>query len=203
MLGELGDLFSVIGQDAAMAELLAARPAEAEARLRRGCAMLEEMGERALFAATAAMLARVLCETGRDEEGAELCARSAEAAASDDLTAQVLWRAVRARLLAGLGRADEAIALGEEAVRIAEATDFLTVHGDALQDLGVVLDRAGLPDRARSAAEAAIDLYLRKGDVVSAARARNDHRLEAHDDEVLEYPSAGRPAEGGRTVHPS
>ena len=49
-----------------------------------------------------------------------------------DLTAQVLWRAVRARLLVCLGRADEAIALGQEAVRIAEATDFLTVRGDAL-----------------------------------------------------------------------
>jgi tetratricopeptide (TPR) repeat protein len=123
------------------------------------------------------MLARVLCDAGRDDEAAELCARSEDAAAEDDLTAQVLWRAVRARLLVGLGRADEAIALGQEAVRIAEATDFLTVHGDALQDLGVVLDRAGLPDHARSAAEAAIDLYLRKGDVVSAARARNDHPI--------------------------
>jgi DNA-binding SARP family transcriptional activator/tetratricopeptide (TPR) repeat protein len=191
MLSELGDLRSVVGQDAAMAELRMGRSAAAETRLRRGCAMLEEMDEQALFAATAAMLARVLCMAGRDDEADELCARSEAAAAEDDLTAQVLWRGVRARLLAQCGNGGEATALAEEAVQLAERTDFITVHADALLDLAVVLDRAGPAGRASAAYEAAADLYMRKGDVVSAARARDDHRLEANDDGVLERPAGG------------
>jgi hypothetical protein len=145
------------------------------------------------------MLARVLCEAGRDEEADELCARSEAAAAEDDLTAQVLWRGVRARLLARCGRDREATVLAGEAVRIAERTDFITVHADAVLDLAVVLDRSRPAGRASAAYEAAADLYMRKGDVVSAARARDHDRREADDDGIPERPPAGRPAESGRT----
>jgi hypothetical protein len=65
-------------------------------------------------------------------------------------------------------RAEE---FAREAVRLASSTDFLALHGDTLVDLADLL----LPDRPRDAiqaADAAIDLYDRKGSVVGVRRAR-------------------------------
>ena len=151
ILGELGDLQSAVAQQEALVEMLAGEPAAAEARLRWGYERLEQMGEKALLASTAAMLAQVLYAQGRHDEAAELCGVSEEAAAEDDISAQIGWRSVRAKLLAGEGRADEAQALADEAVRLAERTDFLTLHADALLDLGEVLSAGGRADEADAA----------------------------------------------------
>ena len=153
--------------------MLADRPAAAEARLRSGYARLQEMGEKALLAGTAAMLAQVLYAQARHEEAAEFCRVSEEAAAEDDLPAQVGWRAVLAKLLAAQGRLEEAEALAAEAVRLAERTDFLTVHAEALLYLGSVLRQGDRSDEADAAIRAALVLYRRKGDVVSAEHARS------------------------------
>ncbi len=73
---------------------------------------------------------------------------SQEAAADEDLSAQVSWRGVLARLLADQGSWEEAEALATEAVRLAERTDFLTLHAEALVDLSEVLVRgSGRPKR--------------------------------------------------------
>jgi Flp pilus assembly protein TadD len=129
------------------------------------------MGEKALLAGTAAMLAEILYAQGRHEQAADFCRASEDAAAKEDLTAQVGWRGVRAKLLAEEGRGDEAGELAAEAVRLGERTDFLTVHGAALLDLGTVLRRGGRADEADAAIRAAVELFRRKGDVVSAERA--------------------------------
>jgi hypothetical protein len=55
-------------------------------------------------------------------------------------------------------------------VGVAERAGFLNVHADALRDLAEVLDGAGDPEGAAAAAAAALDLYRRKGNVVSAQR---------------------------------
>jgi tetratricopeptide (TPR) repeat protein len=169
VLGELGDLQSAVAQQEAMVELLAGDPAAAEARLRAGEQQLERMGEKALLASTAAMLAQALYAQGRHEEAAELCEVSEAAAVEEDLSAQVGWRTVRAKLLA---REDGAAAeqLAAEAVQLAERTDFLTLHAEALADQAEVLQVTGDAEAAGAARQAALALFERKGDLASARR---------------------------------
>jgi DNA-binding SARP family transcriptional activator/predicted ATPase len=171
ILSELGDLQSAVTQQEALVEMLAGEPAAAEARLRWGYERLEQMGEKALLASTAAMLAQALYAQGRHDEAAEVCDVSEEAAAEDDISAQIGWRGVRAKLLAA-ERWDDAHALAAEAVRLAERTDFLTVHAEALVDQAEVLRQGGRADEADASLAQALELFERKGDVASLARAR-------------------------------
>ena len=171
ILSELGDLQSAVAQQEALVEMLAGEPAAAEARLRWGYERLEQMGEKALLASTAAMLAQALYAQGRHDEAAQVCDVSEEAAAADDISAQIGWRSVRAKLLAA-ERWDEAYALATEAVRLAERTDFLTIHADALVDLAEVQRQGGYGDEAEASLAEALELFERKGDVASLARLR-------------------------------
>jgi tetratricopeptide (TPR) repeat protein len=170
VLTEVGDLRSAIAQEPAVVELLAGMPEAAEARLRAGYEQLEAMGERALLADTAGMLARILIDAGRLDEADEIAAVAEAAAGDEDLSAQVAWRGVRARLLAEDGCGEPAVALAQEAVRLAGDTDFLVTRADAFTDLGTVLARSGEAAEADAGLAAAVALYERKGDVVSAAR---------------------------------
>jgi predicted ATPase len=172
ILSELGDLQSAVAQQEALVEMLAGEPAAAEARLRSGYERLEQMGEKALLASTAAMLAQALYAQGRHGEAALVCDVSEEAAAEDDISAQIGWRGVRAKLLAA-ERWDEAHALAVEAVRLAERTDFLTIHAEALVDLAEVLRQGGRTDEAEVPLAEALELFERKGDVASLARVRS------------------------------
>jgi tetratricopeptide (TPR) repeat protein len=178
VLTEVGDLRSAIGQEPAMVELLAGLPDAAEARLRAGYEQLTAMGEKALLADTAGMLARVLLDGGRLAEADAVCAVGQAAAAAEDPTAQIVWRGARARLLAAGGRLEEAEALAREGVRLAEGTDFLASRADALVDLGRVLGQAGREPEVEAILAEASALYEQKGDVVSAARWRRNHQRE-------------------------
>jgi tetratricopeptide (TPR) repeat protein len=84
----------------------------------------------------------------------------------------VLHRLTSARLAAGAGRFADAEELARDALAIVEDTDLLELRGDALFDLAEILRLAGREDDARASAEAALDLYLRKGNEVAADRAR-------------------------------
>ena len=78
VLLDVGDLRASVGQEAAIVEVLCGIPDAAEARLRAAFEQLEAMGEKALLADTAAMLARVLVRrrpSGRRGRG--LCRRRA------------------------------------------------------------------------------------------------------------------------------
>jgi class 3 adenylate cyclase/predicted ATPase len=178
ILGELGRIYTVaLAQHEAAVELLAGQWTTAEHRLRAAYDRLDQLGEKALFATTAAMLAEAVYAQGRFDEAAELCRASQDAAAADDLSAQVEWRGVDAKLLAQRGRHGDAEELAREAVDVVGQTDFLQHHGNALLDLGEVLRLAGKPKEADAAVRAGLQLYERKGDVVMAGRARS--RLEA------------------------
>ena len=72
---------------------------------------LEQMGEKALLATTAAHLARVLYALERYGEAEQFCSVSESAAAAEDVVSQVIWRGARAKILARQGRVDEAEAL--------------------------------------------------------------------------------------------
>jgi tetratricopeptide (TPR) repeat protein len=178
LLGELGRIYTVaLAHHDATVELLAGEPAAAEERLRTAYERLDELGEKAFAATTAAMLAHAVYEQGRYEEAAQFCRASRSAAADDDLPAQVEWRGVAAVLLAQRGQNAEAGTLAREAVELVAQTDFLRHHAAALLDLGDVLALGGESQETAAAFRAGLELYEQKGDTVMAGRARS--RLDA------------------------
>jgi tetratricopeptide (TPR) repeat protein len=173
ILDDLGRMNSAVSHPEAWVELLAGHPEAAEERLRLGYGRLEEMGEKAFLATTAAMLAQTVYALGRYEEAEQFCQVSHRTAAAEDVLTQIMWRGVRAKIRARQNRMDEADLLGREALRLAEQTDWLNHQAEALLDRAEVLRLRGLPIEADEAARKGIAIYERKGNVVSAARARS------------------------------
>jgi tetratricopeptide (TPR) repeat protein len=173
LMAELGTtLHTAVSHDEAFVALASGDPVEAESLLRAGYDRLSGMGEKALLATTAAMLAQVVYERGRREEAWQLTVAAEEAAATDDVSVQIGWRAVRARLLARRGEPEAARRLSEAAVALARGTDWLTDHGDALVAHADVLQAIDDDEEAERACEEAVALYTRKGNSVGVERAR-------------------------------
>jgi predicted ATPase len=143
--------------------------AEAHASIVRWRMRLQ--GDRSGLSTNAAVLAEALLAQGRDEEALELTAQSERAAAAEDLVVQVQWRGPRAKALARRGELDAAELLAREAVSLAEQTDFLNLHANALLTLATVLHHGRRLEDAAAAAEAANALYERKGNLVGAEEA--------------------------------
>ena len=112
-------------------ELMAGEPAAAEARLRSDYDALTRDG-RALLPADHRRAAREERSTSsnRLEEADELAALTEEIASPDDVEAQAVARAVRARLLAADGATDEARALALAAVELVAQTDAPVLRAD-------------------------------------------------------------------------
>jgi thioredoxin-like negative regulator of GroEL len=81
-------------------------------------------------------------------------------------------RQVRAKVLARRGEHAEAERLAREAAAMGEGTDHLDAQGDANADLAEVFLLAFKRDEASAALEQALERYERKGNIVSAQRAR-------------------------------
>jgi len=84
----------------------------------------------------------------------------------------MLWRQVQARVHAHRGEHAEAERLAREAIEIAELTDALNHHGDALCDLAEVLAAAGRTDEAAETLERALECYKRKNNLAMLAQVR-------------------------------
>jgi hypothetical protein len=98
----------------------------------------------------------------------------AEAAAADseDVAAQGEWRMARARVLARDGSTADAERLAREAATVAAATQCPLVQSSTLLTLARVLVVGSRPAEARQAAEDALAVAERKGDLASSSRAR-------------------------------
>ena len=153
-------------------ELLAGAPVRAEHAARAGLEAFEAMGNRSQGSTAAALLGLTLVEQGRDDEALEFADLAAAWAAPDDTASQVSQLAVRARVLAGRGEHAAAQAAATDAVALSKASDDLSLRGDALVDLAHVMVRAGLTEDAAQALREAVALYERKGNAISATRAR-------------------------------
>jgi DNA-binding SARP family transcriptional activator len=153
-------------------ELLADRPAAAEEALRASCAAFEEMNEGALLASRAAELAEAIYRQGRFGESERWVRVAEQHAASDDVGAQYLRRAVEAKLLARRESFADAERVAREAVAFAERTDALNNRAKVLLDLAEVLRLAAKSAEAVEPIELALEQFERKGNVVAAARAR-------------------------------
>jgi DNA-binding SARP family transcriptional activator/class 3 adenylate cyclase len=168
----LGHTVAVIQMAYGFVELLAACPEMAEPELADACADFERIGDRGRLSSAAAILARLLYVEGRYDD-ADLCCRTAEAAASeDDVEPQVFWRGVRAKILARAGQGRLAEELSDTAVTLARQTDFLLHFGAALSDRAEVMVLLDRPDRAARDLGKAAAVYERKGIIASANAAR-------------------------------
>ncbi len=154
-------------------ELRAGDVAAAEAQLRPAHGILEAMGEKGARCGVDALLAEALYRQNRLDEAEHFTRASEDAAASDDVVAQVWWRGARAKVLARRGDAPSALRLAREAVELSEPSDHLVMKGQAFEALGETLRLLGNAEEARPAYERAIELYEGKGDVVDAARVRD------------------------------
>jgi class 3 adenylate cyclase/tetratricopeptide (TPR) repeat protein len=172
-LHQLGSLRASVSHIEALVRLLAGQPEVAERLLRANVETLASMNDRGMLATTTAMLARAVYGQGRRAEADELCRVAADAGAADDIVTQVIWRGVKAKILAGEGRCDQAEALAREAVALVEPTDLLSDHGDAMLDLAEVLRACRRTEESARAARAGLSLYEAKGNVVAVMRARS------------------------------
>ena len=164
----------VTGSTALGEQLMAAGDLDAAEQIaRRGCELLQEIGERAWLSTQACQLAESLYALGRDDEAIEWVELGLELGASDDVMTQMLARQVLAKLAARSGDHARAEALAAEAVALGESIQYPVAQGDARMDYAEVLAAAGRTDDAIVELERAAALYERKGATACLARARD------------------------------
>lgn len=168
--GSIIPLALATGHTSVEVELLAGDPAAAVELGVEGCRLLEQAGEQGWLSTAVGYLAEALYQLGRLDEADEAAGRAAELGASDDAITQMLWRQVRAKVLARRGDALASERLAREAVAIAAETDLLDGCGDTHADLAEVLMLAGRDDEAQAALREALTLFELKGNVVMAER---------------------------------
>ena len=144
-------------------------PERAERSFRIAYDTAMELDDNGFLPAMAAQLGRSLVALDRLDEALALAEISALSSAGTDVVAEILWRAVQARVLAQRGGV-EAVAIASESVAIARQTEYLHLTADALVDLAVVEELVGRSDLAAQAASEALSLFEAKGDLVSARR---------------------------------
>jgi predicted ATPase/class 3 adenylate cyclase len=151
-------------------ETLAGDPARAEEELRFGVETLDELGARNSLATLAPLLAETRLAQGRHDEAERLIEQARQAAASEDVPSQVLWRTALVKLLASRGELEAGEQRAQEAVALAGETDALNLHADSLVTLAAVLHQSGDEGAADEALADAGRLYALKGNEVSRAR---------------------------------
>jgi class 3 adenylate cyclase/tetratricopeptide (TPR) repeat protein len=135
----------------------------------RGCELLEQFGENAWRSSAAANLACALYLLDRLDEADAWAQRAAELGSSDDALAQLVWRLVRAKVLARRGAHDAAAHLIAEALAVAHRIEQTNYQAIADMDAAEVYSLAGRAEEARAALERALDLAHRKGNLPMAA----------------------------------
>jgi len=144
----------------------------AEQDLRSAHDTVAEMGETYLRSSLAGSLAHVLWILGRHDESDHFASIAEEFADADDVDSQVVWRTIRAKLLAERGRADEAVEMAASAVAKSAETDDIDQQADTYRDLAEVYALIGDEQAEGPAVQQALQRYERKGDVVQTARMR-------------------------------
>ena len=162
-------LWASWGQNVGRTELLAGDPAAAERALRPCYDALREAGNLGFASTVAGQLAHALVDLRRPEEATTYAAAARESAGDGDVLSQILWRSALARALALRGEVERAVALADDAVGLAETTDWPNVLADTLLDQARVLRVVGRSSGA--VAERADLIYVAKGNRAGRARA--------------------------------
>jgi tetratricopeptide (TPR) repeat protein len=158
--------------DSSRVELLAGDLAAAERELRRDHDRLAEIDETYFRSTIAAYLAEVLCLEGKPEGALQYSEIAERIGDADDVLTQVPLRAARARVYAARGDAEQARRLATEGVELASATPQPSLLAEALVALADVHEVLGDRESSGPPLREALDLYVQKGDVVSAERLR-------------------------------
>jgi tetratricopeptide (TPR) repeat protein len=155
-----------------MVHLWRREPDLAEAELRPGYEALKRVGERSHFSSFTHGLCDASYQLGRYDEAELLSHECEDACRPNDVHSQILWRSIRAKVLARRGELEPALELARAALDLAEGGDFLPAHAGALEDHGKVLYMAGRREESAAALRASIDLYERKRNLLAADRVR-------------------------------
>jgi class 3 adenylate cyclase/tetratricopeptide (TPR) repeat protein len=153
-------------------ELLADNPGAAEKAVRVAYDLCLKMGDRAHMSTYVVDLAEALYRLGRYDEALEFTVISEEAADPEDVASQAGWRSVRAKLLAKKGQFNEALEMASAAVTMLEAAEWPEGHGAALMALSEVFSLARRGTDAVPVLRRGIEVFARKGIVVSAEKAQ-------------------------------
>ena len=153
-------------------ELLAGDPAAAERELRPDCEMLEKMGETYFRSTMAAVLARAVREQGRDDEALELTRPPKRAPPPTTSTRRCYGAASARRSWLARARLMKPNSWHARQLELALRTELPELQALSYYELGAVLQFAQRADEARQAVLTAIEIYAKKGDVMSAARGR-------------------------------
>jgi len=173
-LAEQGEEFllaNLSGFESAWVELWAGDPAAAVELGTAGLRVYEELGT-FLHAGVTGFLAQALYADDRLDEADAMARHTAELGQSYHTGKEMLWRQVRAKVLARRGGYAEAERMAREAVALGDTTDIVNMQGDAYADLGDVLLLSGNAGEAAAAFGKALELYERKGNLVMARRTR-------------------------------
>ncbi len=154
----------------ASVEVLAGDLAAGERELRTALQMALEMREREWVSQFAASLSRVLSIQG-SEEAERFSTLSFETAPAESVAAQALWRSAKARVLVNSGDHGQAERLAREAIQLVPR-EMLNLSADLRVDLAKILLVARWREATLPVINEAIDLYKRKGNLVSATQAR-------------------------------
>jgi tetratricopeptide (TPR) repeat protein len=153
-------------------ELLAGDPAAAVKAGKKSCQLHEQLGHRSELSTAQAGVAQAYYELGELHEAEEWAARAAELGAREDAVTQMLWRQIRAKVLAQRGEHADAERLAREAVQIGAEAETLNSQAETYADLGEVLALADRPEEAAEAFEEALERFERKENLVMADRMR-------------------------------
>jgi tetratricopeptide (TPR) repeat protein len=159
---------------AGIVELAASDYEAAVKPLADGCAALERMGDWGHFTSLVPYLVDALYPLGRADEAAHWVDLASRYELMDDLDAQIGVRRARAKLEAHRGDLEQGLAFAQEAVTLAENTDFVDLEARSREDLAELLLRAGRPDEASAEFGRAVALYEQKGNVAAVGRLRTE-----------------------------
>ena len=161
-----------LAQETGWIEMLGGDPAAAEGELRRGYETLSAIGEVSWLSTVAGILAEAIYAQGRYEEAKRFTRISERAAAADDVYSHVLWRSVRAKVLAREGETAVALQLVRETAALAETTDFLHLRWHEMMSRAETFRFTGRAADADAAAHAAVRIAEEKGNLVGARLGR-------------------------------
>jgi tetratricopeptide (TPR) repeat protein len=152
---------------AAVSLLVEDDAAGAEMTVRPAVEGLQRMGDHALLASAAHLLAEALWRMSRPDEAMLATVLAEGVTGEDDLAAEMGWRGVRAKVLADRGQIREAETLARQAAELGSNSEFLLFAGWAFEDLAYVLARGGKRDAASETLELARAMYEKKGSAAS------------------------------------